>query len=90
MSSWRAHAGLHAPKTYIAALVQSACRRQGWPLDASTLLTRVTRLTDASLVTQRAPGHGCYVSGLYLEGAAWDSERQQLANQPPKVMAGCS
>ena len=27
-----------------------------------------------------------YVSGLYLEGAAWDVAAQQLIRQPPKVL----
>jgi dynein heavy chain len=34
-------AGLHAPETYLAALVQMACRHRGWPLDRSTLYTQV-------------------------------------------------
>ena len=29
---------------------------------------------------------GCYVTGLYLEGAAWDVENQCLVRQPPKVL----
>ena len=29
---------------------------------------------------------GCYVSGLYLEGAAWNVENQCLIRQPPKVL----
>ena len=29
---------------------------------------------------------GCYVSGLYLEGAAWNVENQCLVRQPPKVL----
>lgn len=28
--------------------------------------------------------HGCYVSGLYLEGAAWDHEAGQLSRQRPR------
>lgn len=35
--------GLHIPETYIAALVQAACRDKGWPLDRSTLYTKVTK-----------------------------------------------
>ena len=33
--------GLHIPETYIAALVQTACRDCGWPLDKSTIYTKV-------------------------------------------------
>lgn len=28
--------------------------------------------------------HGCYVQGLYLEGAAWDHEQGQLMKQAPR------
>jgi hypothetical protein len=152
-------AGLHAPETYLAALVQAACRDRGWPLDRSRLDTRVTRYTDAAQLEERprrararepparraprgaaaglplaqrrrgalspagvphagrpaaaprpdraAPNPlrarrslrpqcaplppcpqrlGCYVSGLYLEGAAWDHDAGQLVRQGPKQL----
>ncbi|KAJ3114591.1 Dynein heavy chain 10, axonemal [Phlyctochytrium bullatum] len=63
--------GLHVPEAYITALVQTTCRRNGWPLDRSTLYTQVTQYTDPKEITERAPS-GCYVQGLYLEGAGWD------------------
>lgn len=33
--------GLHIPESYLTALVQAACRRRNWPLDRSTLYTKV-------------------------------------------------
>lgn len=130
--------GLHIPETYIAALVQAACRDKGWPLDKSTLYTKVTKFTEAhqvrgccfgcicclglnvwlfvltflcmcgcvnaapsfqqlykyyssfdkfspSLQVAEKPRYGCFVSGLYLEGASWDLEKSQLRKQDPKV-----
>lgn len=77
--------GLHIPETYLAALVQSACREKGWPLDKSTLYTKVTRMVSSAEVTEK-PQFGCYVSGLYLEGAGWDLERSILKRQDPKVL----
>jgi dynein heavy chain len=77
--------GLSIPETYTAALVQTTCRRYGWPLDKSTLYTKVTTYTAAAQVGERLTD-GCYVTGLYLEGAAWDVERQCLVRQPPKVL----
>ena len=40
-----------------------------------------------------APGrlaHGCYLSGLYLEGAAWDAARGCLTRQRPMARDPCS
>ncbi len=45
--------GLHIPETYIAALVQAACRDKNWPLDRSTLYTKVTRFTESIQVGGR-------------------------------------
>ncbi|XP_054568736.1 dynein axonemal heavy chain 10 [Eptesicus fuscus] len=77
--------GLHVPESYLTALVQATCRRNGWPLDRSTLFTQVTKFQDADEVTERA-GQGCFVSGLYLEGADWDLERGCLVKSKPKVL----
>jgi len=46
-------AGLHAPETYLAALVQAACRERGWPLDRSTLYTQVTDLAEPHQVQEK-------------------------------------
>ena len=77
--------GLSIPETYTAALVQTTCRRYGWPLDKTTLYTKVTKYTKPEQVTEKLTD-GCYVTGLYLEGAAWDTENQCLVRQPPKVL----
>lgn len=37
--------GLHVPESYLTAIVQVACRKNGWPLDHSTLYTTVTQFT---------------------------------------------
>jgi dynein heavy chain len=55
-------AGLHAPETYLAALVQMACRDRGWPLDRSTLYTQVTPYTEAGQVRE---------SPRFVTGLGW-------------------
>merc|ERR1712205_52278 len=47
--------------------------------------TKVTKFTSPSQISERMTD-GCYVTGMYLEGAAWDVESQQLIRQPPKVL----
>lgn len=46
--------GLHIPESYLTALVQATCRKNGWPLDRSTLFTQVTKFQDAEEVNERA------------------------------------
>ena len=77
--------GLHVPETYLAALVQTACRDRGWPLDKSTLYTKVTKFTNSSQVGEKLK-HGCYIEGLYLEGAGWDHDTSELCKQRPKIL----
>lgn len=50
--------GLHIPETYLAALVQIACRLHNWPLDRSTLYTYVTEFVDPMDVILRPPQVG--------------------------------
>nr|CAD7434635.1 unnamed protein product [Timema monikensis] len=57
--------GLHIPESYLTALVQIACRKNGWPLDRSTLYTTVSVYRNADDVEQR-PDMGCYASGMFL------------------------
>ena len=77
--------GLQCPETYIAALIQSACRTMGWPLDASDVYTEVTNYVSADEISAK-PKLGCYITGLYLEGAIWDRENSCLAQPRDKTL----
>lgn len=77
--------GLHVPESYLKALMQTACRKKGWHLDKATLFTHVTNYKSASEVTQR-PEIGCFISGLFLEGASWDHQNMCLKRQEPKKL----
>jgi dynein heavy chain, axonemal len=76
--------GLHIPESYLTALVQTTCRLRSWPLDKSTLYTVVTKFTEVEGLEHLESG--CYVTGMYLEGAAWDYENSELRVQDPKVL----
>lgn len=77
--------GLHIPESYLTALVQTTCRKYKWALDRSTLYTTVTRHRSRSEVPNRL-ADGCYIEGLYLEGASWNHDRSCLQRQKPKVL----
>ncbi|KAH8046311.1 dynein light chain binding protein [Aureococcus anophagefferens] len=76
--------GLGIPESYLTALVQTTCRMLNWPLDKSTMSTKVTSFVDVKEV----PGalDSGTSRGLYLEGAAWDHEHSCLKRQDPKVL----
>ena len=77
--------GLHIPESYPTALVQTTCRKNNWALDKSTLYTVVTTsMRPADFPTPLEAG--CYITGLYLEGAGWSLEKSELAMQDPKVL----
>jgi len=46
--------GIHIPESYLTALVQATCRKNGWPLDKSTLYTQVTTFERPEDVNERA------------------------------------
>lgn len=77
--------GLHIPESYLTALVQATCRLKGWALDRSTLFSKVTHFVDPKEVREKLTS-GCYVQGLFLEGAAWNNEHGCLMPPRPKVL----
>ena len=77
--------GLQIPESYLTALVQTACRAKGWALDKSTLFTTVTTEVHPDRIT-KGPDFGCFVTGLFLEGVAWDSQRNCVRAQKPKEL----
>ncbi|XP_030358369.1 dynein heavy chain 10, axonemal isoform X4 [Strigops habroptila] len=77
--------GLHIPESYLTALVQATCRKNKWPLDHSTLYTEVTKYKSVQDITEW-PTQGCFVSGLFLEGADWDVEHGCLIKSKPRVL----
>eukprot|EP00727_Mastigamoeba_balamuthi_P006867 m51a1_g2800 putative dynein heavy chain axonemal (4501) ;mRNA; f:77561-92205 len=78
-------AGLHVPQAYLTSLIQTAGRKMGWSLDKTALMTVVTRVRDPSTIKDK-PELGCFISGIFLEGASWDGERGILAPQRPKEL----
>ena len=78
--------GLGSPQSYLTSLIQSACRRLNWSLDRSTMFTKVTNIVDAYNEITEKPTDGCYVTGLWLEGGAWDLNTGLLRYQDPKVL----
>jgi hypothetical protein len=63
--------------------LQNYARAHAYPIDTVSFGYEVMdHLTSG---TDMAPPSGCYVRGLFLEGARWDSEAHTLGESRPKA-----
>jgi dynein heavy chain len=65
--------GLFNPSSYLTAAQQVTARKTGLALDKMTIETHVTNMWDPTEVKEYAED-GCYIHGLFLEGARWGEE----------------
>ena len=43
-------------------------------------------MTQTEKEIKEGPKDGCYIRGLFIEGAKWDSAKKQLGESAPKVL----
>jgi dynein heavy chain len=65
--------------------MQTAARKNQWPLDKVTFYTNVTKWQTIDDVVGSIQGI-CLIEGLYLEGAGWDAENNCLIEQSNKQL----
>ena len=54
-------------------------------MDKVATYTVVTKIYNVDEINEK-PEFGCYIQGLYLEGAEWDTEKNCLQRQLPKKL----
>ncbi|CAG0895270.1 unnamed protein product, partial [Cyprideis torosa] len=62
--------GLFNPQSFLTAIMQTAARRNEWPLDKMTLHCEVTKKQREDFPAP--PREGAFIHGLFMEGARWD------------------
>lgn len=62
--------GLFNPMSFITAIIQTTARKSQSPLDQMCIQTEVSKKTKDEITAM--PREGCYIHGLFLEGAGWD------------------
>lgn len=77
--------GLHIPASYLKAIIQTTSRKKGWALDKVDTYTVVTKFFSQDEIKDK-PEYGCFIEGLYLEGAEWNVEGNHLERQTPKKL----
>lgn len=43
-------------------------------------------MKDEEKANKKAPENGCYIRGLFLEGAAWNDDESILKESSPKII----
>uniref|UniRef100_A0A2K6RAQ5 Dynein axonemal heavy chain 1 n=1 Tax=Rhinopithecus roxellana TaxID=61622 RepID=A0A2K6RAQ5_RHIRO len=76
--------GFFFPQAFLTGTLQNFARKFVISIDTISFDFKVM-LEAPSELTQR-PQVGCYIHGLFLEGARWDPEAFQLAESQPKEL----
>nr|XP_024655433.1 dynein heavy chain 1, axonemal-like [Maylandia zebra] len=76
--------GFFFPQAFLTGTLQNYARRFGTSIDTigfdfEVLVKSVSEITET-------PDTGCYIHGLFLEGARWDNKAGQLAESRPKEL----
>merc|ERR1712113_613279 len=61
------------PQAFLTAVMQVTARKNEWPLDKVTTVVDVTKKGPEEI--EGATRDGAYISGLYCEGARWDTQQ---------------
>lgn len=80
--------GMFNPQGFLTAARQEVTRRHAqekWALDDVVLVTYFTDWFDNKRI-KSPPEEGIYISGLYVEGAAWNKTNKTLCEAVPKEM----
>nr|XP_046240546.1 dynein axonemal heavy chain 1 [Scatophagus argus] len=76
--------GFFFPQAFLTGTLQNYARRSGTSIDTIGLDFEVI-VKSVSEITEK-PNAGCYIHGLFLEGARWDTEAGQLTESRPKEL----
>jgi dynein heavy chain len=76
--------GFYFPQAFLTGTLQNYARRESVAIDTVSFAYIVLLAEDESASDK--PETGCYISGLFLEGAGWDTSRKVLVESRPKQL----
>jgi len=76
--------GFFFPQGFMTANLQNHARKYGLPID--TVSNGFNMLDEAATAVAEKPQDGCYIHGLFSEGARWDKKRRSLVDPKPKEL----
>lgn len=76
--------GFIFPQAFLTGTLQNYARKSLKPIDRISFGFRVVDQKEEELKSR--PDDGCYVRGIFLEGARWDTAEQSLVDSKPKEL----
>uniref|UniRef100_A0A8V1A4F4 Dynein axonemal heavy chain 1 n=1 Tax=Gallus gallus TaxID=9031 RepID=A0A8V1A4F4_CHICK len=76
--------GFFFPQAFLTGTLQNFARKSVISIDNISFSFKVMKESASEL--SRPPSEGCYIHGLFLEGARWDTSAFQLAESRPKEL----
>jgi dynein heavy chain len=76
--------GFFFPQAFLTGTLQNFARKYVVSIDLLSYEFKVIDMKWEEILTR--PADGCYIRGLYLEGARWDSTKKGLAESKPKEL----
>jgi len=77
--------GFFFPQAFLTGTLQNFARKYQLPIDTISFSTDVLRVASHEHITE-GPEEGCYVHGLFLEGARWEAENHHLEESRAKEL----
>lgn len=81
--------GFYFTQSFLTGVKQNYARAYKYPIDRVNFKFKVfnkEQSEEESALRTSPPEHGCYLEGLFLEGAAWDDANCVLKDSLPKII----
>jgi dynein heavy chain len=77
--------GFFFPQAFLTGTLQNFARKYQLPIDTISFATEVLKVASDTDITE-APEEGCYIHGMFLEGARWDADNHHLEESKAKEL----
>jgi len=77
--------GFFFPQAFLTGTLQNFARKYQYPIDTVSFSFQVMDALDEGTVSA-GPDDGCYIRGLFMEGARWDAETHMVGESRPKEL----